>query len=152
MGEKIGLSGGDKMNQRLAEIAAKLKEAGSVNIGFLEGATYPDGKGVPFVAAMNEFGVPSHGQPPRPFFRGMIKEKSPDWGDGVAKALKAHDYHTQEALQVVGEGIAGQLRDSITKLDSPALAPSTIARKGSSKPLIDTGHMLNSVDYEVLSK
>ena len=29
------------------------------------------------------------------------------------------------------------------------LAESTIARKGFAKPLVETGHMLNSVDYEV---
>ncbi len=143
------LSGGDKLEKRLMEIAKKLQKAGSVNIGFLEGATYPDGKGVPFIAAMNEFGVPSHGQPPRPYFRIMIAAKSPKWGDAVAKSLKSHDYDTQEALAVVGEGIVGQLRQSITDLISPPLAESTIARKGFDKPLIDTSHMLNSADYEV---
>jgi len=31
-------------------------------------------------------------------------------------------------------------------------APSTIAQKGSSKPLIDTGSMLNSITYAVRKK
>jgi hypothetical protein len=38
---------------------------------------------------------------------------------------------------------------SIRDLVSPALAPATVARKGFSKPLIETGHLLNSVAVEV---
>jgi hypothetical protein len=29
------------------------------------------------------------------------------------------------------------------------LKPATIRRKGFAKPLVDTGHMLNSIDHEV---
>jgi hypothetical protein len=49
----------------------------------------------------------------------------------------------------VAEAIAGQLRESIIKTNAPPLSPRTIARKGFAKPLIDTSHMINSVDYEV---
>ena len=52
-------------------------------------------------------------------------------------------------LGQTGEAIAGQLRESIINLTEPPLAPATVARKGSDKPLVDTGHMLASVDYEV---
>ncbi|WP_423786270.1 hypothetical protein [Klebsiella aerogenes] len=52
-------------------------------------------------------------------------------------------------MQKVGEIIKGQLQNSIRQLTDPPLAQSTIEQKGSDKPLILTGHMLNSVDYEV---
>lgn len=123
----------------------------SVKVGFLKGATYPDGTSVPLVAAVNEFGAPSRGQPPRPFFRRMIADKGREWPDAVVRLLKANEYDVDRTLEMAGSAIAGQLRASITTLTDPPLAPSTIARKGSTKPLIDTGHMLNSVDHEVTS-
>jgi len=56
------------------------------------------------------------------------------------------------ALARMGEGIAGQLRESIQSTNSPPLAESTIEAKGFEKPLIDTGHMWNSVAYEVAAE
>jgi hypothetical protein len=143
------ISGGDKLQAALDKIARKLKKGGTVKVGFLEGATYPDGTSVPLVAAINEFGAPSRGQPPRPFFRNMIAAKSGEWPKAIEGLLIANDYDARRTLELTGAAIAGQLRQSIVDLVDPPLAPSTIARKGSSKPLIDTGVMLQSVDFEV---
>ena len=49
----------------------------------------------------------------------------------------------------MGLGIKGQLQQSIIETNAPPLAESTVARKGFEKPLVDTSHMLNSVDFEV---
>jgi len=142
--------GGEALTRRLREIAQRIKSAEAVRVGFLEGATYPDGTSVGLIAAIQEFGASSQGIPPRPFFRTMIAAKKREWGPALAGELKASDYDAKKALGVLGEGIAGQLRQSIIDLISPPLAPATIARKGSDKPLVDTGHMLDSVDKEVV--
>ncbi len=143
------IRGGTKLANALAKYAADVTNAASVKVGFLAGATYPDGTSVPMVAAINEFGAPSRGQPPRPFFRSMVREKSSSWGPALGAALKTNHGDAHAALELVGEGIKGQLQASIVALTSPPLAPSTIRRKGFDKPLIDTGHMLNSVGVEV---
>lgn len=143
------ISGGQGLKDALDKIARGLKKGGTVKVGFLEGATYPSGESVALIAAINEFGAPSRGQPPRPFFRRMIAEKSGEWPAAVEANLKATNYDAARTLDLVGQGIKGQLQQSIVDLVDPPLAPSTIAHKGSSKPLVDTGHMLNSVDYEV---
>jgi hypothetical protein len=143
------LSGGDKLATYLAKIAPPDGEP-YVKVGFLAGSTYPDGTSVAAVAAFNEFGVPSHGQPPRPFFRNMIAEKSPTWGRAVADLMKANDMNVLKVLDLEGQGIKGQLQQSIVDLVDPPLAPSTVAAKGFATPLVDTGHMLASVDYEVV--
>lgn len=143
------VSGGAALKAALDKIASNLKSGGTVKVGFLEKGTYPDGTSVPMVAAINEFGAPSRGQPPRPFFRNMIQAKSGEWPKAIEGLLKANDYDTKRVLELTGAAIAGQLRQSIVDLVEPPLAPSTIARKKSSKPLVDTGHMLNSVSYEV---
>ena len=79
----------------------------------------------------------------------MIKANAPTWGDAIAKLLKSTDYKARKTLNSMGALIKGQLQQSINDLTSPANAKSTIAKKGASKPLIDTGYMWNSVDYRV---
>lgn len=143
------ISGGDKLESALREMARGLANPATLRIGFLETARYPDGKSVAMIAAVNEFGAPSRGQPPRPFFRNMIAAKKGEWPRAISDLLKANEYDAERTLKISGAAIAGQLRQSITDLVSPPLAPSTIRRKGFDKPLIDTGHMLNSVDFEV---
>lgn len=60
----VNFKGGDKLAQKLAEIAARVGKANTVRVGFLEDATYPDGTPVALVAATNEYGgtvtVPEH--------------------------------------------------------------------------------------------
>jgi len=143
------VSGGQKLEAALRDLAEKLSKPATLRVGFLENAKYPDGTPVAMIAAINEYGAPSRGQPPRPFFRRMIDAKQGEWAPAIAALLKANDNDAAKTLEIAGAAIAGQLRQSIIDLLEPALAPSTIRRKGFDKPLIDTGHMLNSVDHEV---
>ena len=144
------ITGGDKLAARLREIAERLKTGTEVRAGFLEGATYPDGTPVATVAAVQEWGAPSKGIPPRPFFRKVIKgEDAKTWGPTLNALLKQTDMDAARALDTLGQVIVGQIKQSIKDTRSPPNAPSTIARKGFNKPLIDTAVMLNSVDHEV---
>lgn len=144
------VSGGEQFKVRLDDLCRRLESARGVRVGFLENARYPDGKSVPMIAAINEFGAPSRGQPPRPFFRRMIQAKRGEWPEAVKNLLISTGYDVNRTLEQTGEAIAGQLRQSIVDLVDPPLAPSTVRRKGFAKPLIDTSQMLNSVSYEVL--
>lgn len=145
------ISGGNKLVAALEAISRNANKAASVDVGFLEGATYPDGTSVPLIAAIQEFGAPSRGIPPRPYFRSMIAAKSKEWPKAVGDLLVANGYDAEKTLGQAGAAIAGQLRQSIVDTNSPPLAQSTIDRKGSSKPLVDTGHLLNSIDFIVKS-
>jgi len=95
--------------------------------------------------------VPAHKItiPPRPYFRNMIAAKSPEWGEELGKLMVRFDYDASDALAQMGERIKGQLQDSIVALRDPPNAASTLRQKAGSNPLVDTGHMLASVDYEV---
>ncbi|WP_229183990.1 hypothetical protein [Bradyrhizobium oropedii] len=143
------LRGGERLAIALAEIATNLSKPATLRVGFLEGATGPDGDPIAMRAAINEFGAPAAGIPPRPFFRNMIAAKSGEWPDAIAGLLKDHNYDAALTLNLAGEAIASQLQQSIKDTNSPALAPSTIERKGFAKPLIETGDMLRAVDHEV---
>jgi len=152
----MAVRGGDKLKRKLREISERLRE-NPLRVGFLKGATYPDGTSVPMVAYMNEYGrivrsdEGDYYQLPRPFFRIMVAKNKKDWPEDLKKLILRSDYDSDRCLNLMGFRIKGQLQESITALVSPPLAESTIARKGFSKPLIDTSHMLNSVDFEVQS-
>lgn len=143
------LSGGDRVDAYMQKIADRIKKSGTLRVGFLENATYPDGTPVAMVAAVQNFGAPAMGIPPRPFFSNMIAEKAVNWGPQLARILHARHYDVEKSLELLAMGIAGQLRKSIVDTNAPPLAPATIAAKGHEKPLVDTGHMLQSVGYEV---
>ena len=159
----VEVKGGDALRKRLQEIAANLDKGAEVEVGFMEDKTYPDGTRVALVAALNEFGVPSHNQPPRPFFRNAIAVNQDKWPVNIVTALKANNYDAEKALALVGEEIQGEIQESILELTEPALAESTIAGKsrggvskiagvmGPEKPLIASGLMYNSVVYRVES-
>lgn len=175
------IKGGDALDKKLKELADKLGKGGAVKVGFLENATYPDGTPVAMVAAIQNFGAPSRGIPPRPFFTNMVKTKSPEWGPAMAMALESTQNDAEKALAIVGQGIKGQLQQSIIDTDAPPLSPITLmlrkmqgedsglvvtgatvgeaarrVRAGessggvSTKPLVWSGHLLDSVDYEVV--
>lgn len=142
------LKGGDRLRETLQRMVGAISTGRAVKVGFLSGATYPDGKPVAMIAAFNEFGTGT--SPPRPFFRNMIREKKAEWGPAIGKLLVANNYDGILTLEQTGAAVAGQLRKSIVDLVDPPLAPSTIRRKGFDKPLVWTGHMLNSIDHEVI--
>jgi hypothetical protein len=139
------IQGGDKLAKALEEIAANM--AGSVRVGFLESATYPDGTPVAAVAFWDEFGTTT--APARPFFRTTITEKSSEWADRLAKSAVHFEYDSDKILNLMGQTIAEDIQQSIVGWTDPENAPSTVAKKGFNKPLIDKGVMQRSVDYEV---
>lgn len=157
--------GGDKAARVLTEMARKLNSARVVRVGFLENATYPDGTSVAMIAAIQNFGAPRANIPPRPFFSNMIRAKKSEWPTAIGALLKANKYDAAKTLKMTGEAVSGQLRQSIVDTNTPPLAPYTLAKRGvpgmvydannpktfRAKPLVDTGHMLGSVDYEVQS-
>ena len=143
------IRGGEKMVMVLAEMNAKLKGAHLVRVGFLGNATYPGGTNVATVAAIQEFGAPAAGIPPRPYFRNMIARRKSEWPKILAQAIKQNDYAAEPALATLGEAVVGQLKQSILETNDPPLKPATVKRKGFSKPLIASSNLINSVDREV---
>lgn len=160
-----------KLQAKLSQIAQNIGN-GSVSVGFMAGATYPDGTPVASVAFWNEFGHKGRllgdephpeavaegirreperaaGAPARPFFRQMIAAKKPEWTGHLKQALATTDGDGAKALSLMGEEIQGELIQSINDFTTPPLAASTIRRKGFAKPLIDTGKMIQSPTYKV---
>jgi hypothetical protein len=119
-------TGGEKLKAKLQEIAAKLDSAKSVQVGFLSGTTEDDGTSLPMIAAIQEFGAPKAGIPPRPFMRPAFAKHSGKWAAGLSGALKAFDYDAKKALSGAGDVIKGQVQDSIKSVTTPPLSPVTL--------------------------
>lgn len=142
------LKGGDKLQAILAQYAKNIGTV-SVDVGFQDGATEADGTLVALVAAFNEYGVPSHNQPPRPFMRRAIAKNDKKWAYQLGLALKATNYDVVKSFNLIGLRIKEDIEASIQELVSPPLAQSTIDAKGFEKPLIDTSTMSKRVTYRV---
>lgn len=144
------MRGGGKFKRMLEQMAERGDLGARVQVGIIEQATYKDGQSVAQVAAWNEFGT-TH-IPSRPFFRQTIAQNKSQWAKHAASVLKAHHYDVPLALGLMGEVVKGQLIDTIQNFNQPPNAASTVAKKGFNKPLIDTGTLWRSIDYQVVDE
>lgn len=137
---------------------------------------YPKGTPVTLgeVAIANEFGVgvaggatdfgdeifggqrqgagSKHFIPERSFIRSTVDAHAKgDWARESEALKKAviDGMTVDTALKRMGMLIKSAIQAKIRSNVPPPNAPATIDRKGSSKTLIDTGQLLNSIDYEV---
>lgn len=109
------------------------------------------GESIAQIAAANEFGTRKI--PPRPFIRPMVlenREKINKYSEIQLMQMYMGKRTAREAIGRIGE--LGQ-NLTIEKLDSvynPPNSPITVAIKGSSKPLVDTGQMRAAIKYVVV--
>lgn len=104
------------------------------------------------IATFNEFGTSTI--PARSFMRSTFDENGyyAPFTTKVLKSVVAGRTSAANALQIVGLKIQSDVQKKIVALKSPPNAPATIAKKGSSNPLIDTGRLRQSITYEVDKK
>ena len=154
-GKGIGF---DEFKSRVAEL-----DKFNVVIGWLSSAKYSDGVYIAGVAAVNEHGSSTKGIPPRPFLRPAANDNKDSWKAIVRSAaisILKKGSTAEQALDALGLKVSGDIKKAIVNVTSPALKQSTIeSRKrrradgkttgNLSKPLIDEGIMINSINYEV---
>lgn len=146
--------------KRLAKVLADAKKGGGVSgmeLGFFSTAKYQDGTQVAAVAAYNEFGtsrkvagVRRQHVPERPFFRQALEKLKPQVSEHLRRRVNPRTLRVSNKM-ANEVGVIGQaaVQERIEGLRTPPNAPSTIAQKGSSNPLIDEAKMRTSVTYRV---
>lgn len=120
-----------------------------VQVGFQSDQTYEDGTSLPEIAAYNEFG--SSDTPARPFMRQSFEKHEKELQaacDRVNQVL-AQGGTAESALNELGVFLKGLVQEEIVEGGFEPNAPSTIRKKGSEQPLIDTSYMRQSVNYVV---
>lgn len=97
------------------------------------------------IAAVHEFGAPKRNIPERSVFRSTFDENLTELDRIVDKLRPLYMKDPQKALQILGAWMEDKIKAKILNLRTPPNAPSTIARKKSSNPLIDTGQFRQGV-------
>lgn len=116
---------------------------------------FPSTLTTPEIAAINHFGAPSRRIPPRPTLTVAADKKRSRYKRMLGQEALTRIVNGATAEQVLdsfGEIAVGDVVTEIDALVTPKNAASTIKRKGSSKPLIDTGLMRASVAKKVIRK
>lgn len=135
-----------KLEKELAKITKQ-----SVYVGFNEkSGAYDDGVTIAQIATFQQFGTSTI--PARPFLTDTLEHRRDEimqlMQDGIAQ-VKAGTQNAEQMLNTIGVAVKGMVQEEITDGDFVPNAPSTVKKKGSDKPLIDTGRMRQSVVYEV---
>ncbi len=126
-----------------------------VKVGIQEEAGDHDGDSdsplsVADVASFHEFGTDNI--PQRSFIRAPIQDNQADLQNLQSKLLRQVTLGSMsigEALALIGEDAQADMIAAINAGIEPGLNPATIAAKGSSTPLIDSGQLKQSIRYKV---
>ncbi|KRN75676.1 hypothetical protein IV73_GL000170 [Weissella kandleri] len=142
---EIGFNTTVESNFDLNEIISRMKsvEGKKVEAGVFGG--FAEKK-----AMWNEYGT-SRGIPARPFLRNSQYEHESEWSRQVGRDM-VEVFRGSISGQAVGLKLGQKMADDIkATIDAgnfAALSASTIRRKGSSRPLIDTGDMRASITHK----
>jgi len=122
-------------------------------VGFLANRHNKANVPVAQLAFIHEFGSPARNIPARPFFFPGLRNARPRLA-AIAKAyalrVSAGERGAIKAgLEALGNEAVVSIRRKLLRGPFVPLKPETIRRKGSSKPLVDTGEMLASIEYRV---
>ena len=134
-------------NDLLDAVLQKLRlQFGSIDVGFFVGTKYKNGKDVTTVARDNDQGTKRI--PERPF---MIPagNKAANKTINITVGSIAGGMDEQQALSKAAIMFKNAIQREITNLKEPPNAESTILKKGSSNPLIDTGLMRSKVEWKL---
>lgn len=153
----------DKVKAALHKRIEQLEDGSGkvVRVGVVEHQHYDDGTPVAYVAAIHEYGSPSNGIPPRPFFRPTLTKNKKKWVATVGAAIKS-GASLENALEMVGLLASADVKQTLSEITEPPLKESTIrarnrkykskSNKVSTKPLIDTRLLFDSISYSVESE
>lgn len=123
-----------------------------VKVGWPQGKAEADGTPLAMIAAVHEFGDPERGIPERSSLRSSMQENAQKYVRlnklNLVSILRG-GLTADEALGQLGEMAKSDVQVKIRSGDFVPLKPATVARKGSSKPLIDSGQLVQGVSYEV---
>ena len=121
---KISLTSIEDIKKKLTTL-----QDNELEVGWPEGTSYADGTPVAGVAAVQEFGSPKMNIPPNSFFRTTIAEHQDEWAKTFRKLYKRYFLGaatSEQTLNIVGAVVVGEVKETITKINTP-LSPITIA-------------------------
>jgi hypothetical protein len=101
-------------------------------------------------AYANEFGTKDI--PARSFIGSTCDEQFQKWDAMVDKMKIDPSYSVERLLGTLGEQVVGDIKEKIGSNIQPSNSDATIAKKKSSRTLIDTGIMRRAIKYKIVDK
>lgn len=148
-----------KRNQRvnLKAIEGKIKGPSRVKVGLPAGKADSDNI---MKAIWNHFGTRGGASgggwggpiPERPFLSNAMRSNRSAYRNAMkasASKILRGETSLREVLSKLGIKAQGDIQEEITSLSSPPNSPVTVALKGSSNPLIDTGEMRAAITWKI---
>lgn len=147
------VSGGDRIGARLRQIREDFEKNRSVLVGVPAGlGNYKDGAPIAVIAAVQEFGSADGRIPERSFLRVPLRQNvdafKKQWRALIPKVVRG-EITMYQMMSQIGSQAASVSQEAIQAGIAPANAPSTVAEKGSNKPLIDEGRLAGSITFQV---
>lgn len=133
----------------LLEHIAKLAE-GKCLVGVPKATNGNGNRSNAYIAMIHEFGLGHN--PERSFLRSTMNEQHAKYADLLANTIPqaiANGMTAYDAYARLGTVASNDVKLKIVNGTFTPLSAKTIARKKSSKPLIDTGMLRQSISYEV---
>jgi len=152
---KVKTRGGDKLEKHLKKLQKVVKQPSVVAIGIPRDATpYPDGTSTVMVGTVNEFGSVDGTIPERSYLRTGTRKAQKKITKtnrfALAKRVLDGSLKSVKALEIIGQIAEAEVKQQIVNISQPANAPSTLKAKApKSSPLIETGHLRQSIRYVV---
>jgi hypothetical protein len=144
----------DSLTKEGANFKKTLEELNrlKVMIGLQQGQKNQDGTDLVDIALFNELGTENI--PSRPFLRNSVDNHSDEINSFLREKRNdlIHGASAKQVLNEIGLFQKNLIQSEIIDGSFEANAESTIKKKGSSRPLIDTGRMRQSVNYVVQKK
>lgn len=150
---KTSVSGGDRLGTKLRQIRERLMKNSGVLVGLPAGTgSYEDGAPIAVIGAVHEFGSADGTIPERSFLRVPLRQNAEDfkavWRAQISKVVEG-ELSMHQVMSQLGARAVAVSQEAISEGIAPGNAESTVKRKGSSKPLIDTGQLRQSITFIV---
>lgn len=145
-----------KWPEDLAKHFKKL-EQDAIAVGIHEDAgkhKKSDGYTVAQIGAINEYGSDGERIPERSFIRSTLGENQKTYKKHLIKALRRimSGATGRQFMGRLGQLVQNDIQNKIVSLRTPPNAESTIAKKKTTNPLVDTGQLVNSIKWKYLKK
>lgn len=143
---KITVPNLQQIQNEIRKKIEKLTHDKTVLVGIHEDAPQVEGGDITMaqLGAVLHFG--NQNIPSRPWLDVGVQSGSADY----LSIIENNSDDMDNALNMIGSIAVGKVQQYMTELQDPPNAPSTVKKKGSSNPLIDTGALRQSVTYSII--
>lgn len=137
----------EKMSSSRLRVGIFGDEGGSVDAG--------DGISLVEIGAIHEYGAPNANIPERSYIRRTFRQKEGELREmigKVAKAIVLGKISAHRGLDILGAWTSSEIKKTITTGPHipPPLKRATALRKGSDRPLVDTGRLVGAITWKVI--